>query len=194
LLFLKKDMAFQFHVSIKDSSPVIWRRLIVPAEYTFYQLHLSLQGAFGWENCHLFQFSKKGWMDKESIGIPEFAEEMVVHEAKDILLSTVFKKKKDKQIYTYDFGDNWDHIVLLEEIFDKEPYWTVCIDGKNECPPEDVGGIGGYEEMVKCFSSGTEKEKKSYREWLGLNPKENWNSANFSIREINKRLSWIFAE
>jgi hypothetical protein len=64
-------MAFQFHVSIKEIKPSAWRRLIVPSDYNFYQLHMGIQAAFGWENSHLFHFSKNGLMDKIGIGIPD---------------------------------------------------------------------------------------------------------------------------
>jgi hypothetical protein len=187
-------MAFQFHISIKDIKPMIWRRLVVPSNSNFFELHLAIQGAFGWENCHLFQFGKTGLMDKEGIGMPDPADEAKIYEAKDVELSTVFKKKKDAQVYIYDFGDHWLHEVVLESIVDTEPAGFICTAGENECPPEDVGGIYGYSSMTTCFASGTEKEKKEYRQWLGLKPKENWDPAYFSLRETNKRLVLIFQE
>jgi hypothetical protein len=130
----------------------------------------------------------------EGIGMPDPDDQMIVHEAKDILLNSIFKKKGVKYIYVYDFGDHWQHLILLESILEKEPSGTVCLDGENECPPEDVGGTRGYEEMVTCFAAGTEKEKKEFRAWLGLKPKENWNPAHFSVRETNKRLSLVHIE
>jgi hypothetical protein len=149
---------------------------------------MGIQAAFGWENSHLFHFSKNGLMDKIGIGIPDPTGETEVLEAEDILVSTIFKKKKDRQVYIYDFGDYWEHEVVLEAIKVKEPVGIVCLDGENECPPEDVGGIHGYGEMVECFAHGTEKEKKEYRTWLGLKQKENWDPGYFSLRETNKRL------
>jgi hypothetical protein len=168
--------------------------LVVPADYNFYQLHLAIQSAFGWQNSHLFQFGKTGLSDKEAIGIPDPYDEMIVHEAKDILLNTIFKKKGDKYKYVYDFGDHWQHLILLESTLDKEPEWSVCLNGENECPPEDVGGTSGYDAMVKCFAAGPENEKKEYRTWLGLKPKENWNPIYFSAREANKRLALVYPE
>lgn len=154
-------MAFQFYVSIKEIKPIIWRRLVVPKAFNFYQLHLVIQGAFGWTNSHLFQFSKTGLTDKESIGMPYPYAEHIVHEAKDILISSLFKTPKAKQIYMYDFGDHWEHIVRLEAIEPNDPYLPVCIHGENECPPEDVGGVSGYERKLECFASGTAKEKRT---------------------------------
>jgi len=187
-------MAFQFQISIKEIKPTIRRRLVVPSGFNFYQLHLAIQGAFGWTNSHLFQFGKTGLMDKEGIGMPDPGDEKLIHEAKAVPLSAIFKRKKDRQVYVYDFGDYWQHTVELESIDQNDPYYPVCTDGQNECPPEDVGSVSGYEQMLECFASGTEKEKKGYREWLGLKPKENWDPAHFSLRETNLRLQWIFAE
>ena len=187
-------MALQFHISIKNTKPLIWRRLIVPAGFNFYQLHLAIQGAFGWKNSHLFHFTKTGLSDKDGIGMPDPGDETKVHEAKDILISSIFKTKGDKQIYIYDFGDYWEHIVVQESIDDKEADSPVCVEGENECPPEDVGGVRGYEQMAECFVSGTEKENKEYKGWLGLKPKENWDPGYFNLRETNTRLARIFAK
>jgi hypothetical protein len=183
-------MAFQFHIRIEGIDPSIWRRLLVPGTYNFYQLHLSIQAAFGWENSHLFQFGKSGLLDKEGIGMPMPEDEAIILDANDIFLDSVFKKKKDSQVYIYDFGDYWEHKIILESIIAKEPGGVICLDGENECPPEDVGGIGGYKEMVDCFAKGGEREKKEYRQWLGIKPKENWDPLYFSIRATNQRIFW----
>jgi hypothetical protein len=188
MLFNFVFMAFQFYISIEGIAPSIWRRLIVPGTYNFYQLHSSIQGAFGWENCHMFQFGKTGLSDKVGIGIPMPEDETKVLDANNIYLDRVFKKKKDSQVYIYDFGDYWEHKIVLESIVVKETGGVFCLDGENECPPEDVGGIHGYEEMLECFANGSEKAKNEFRQWLGLKPKENWDPTHFSIRETNKRI------
>jgi hypothetical protein len=63
-------MIYQFYIELQESDPLVWRRIVVPADYTFYQLHKAIQGAFGWENSHLFQFSESGFSDKAVYGIP----------------------------------------------------------------------------------------------------------------------------
>ena len=183
--------ALQLHISLKDSSPLIWRSLVVPENYSFYNLHMAIQAAFGWENAHLFQFSKTGLMSKESIGIPHEESDILLQDARSVSIKTIFKKKGDKYAYTYDFGDDWVHQIQLESIESKELYCAVCIDGKNECPPEDVGGIHGYMAMVACFATGTKKEQKEFIDWLGLDAKEIWNASWFNLREVNKRLSLV---
>lgn len=186
-----KSKAFQLHISLNDSSPLIWRSIIVPEDYSFYNLHMAIQAAFGWENGHLFQFNKSGMMDDEGIGIPYEESGILLHDARSVLIKTVFKKKGNEYVYTYDFGDNWVHQIKLEAIISKELYCAVCIDGENECPPEDVGGIYGYAAMLQCFASGTKKEKKEFIDWIGLDSKETWNASYFNLREINKRLSLV---
>lgn len=183
--------SFQLHISLNDSSPLIWRRVIVPEDYSFYNLHMTIQAVFGWENVHLFQFNKIGLIDDEGIGIPHEESGMLLRDARSVSIKTIFKKKGNEYVYTYDFGDSWVHQIKLESIVSKELYCAVCIDGENECPPEDVGGISGYTAMLECFTSGTKKEKKEFADWVGLDSKETWNAAYFNLREINKRLSLV---
>src|SRR5688572_21683756 len=111
-------MINQFYIELQESKPLVWRRIIVPADYTFYQLHMAIQGAFGWENCHLFSFSKHGHLDKVSYGIPDphnQDRELIVKDAAKSLIGEVFKKEGQFYIYVYDFGDGWKHTVEFEK-------------------------------------------------------------------------------
>jgi len=186
-------MAYQFHISISGTSPLIWRRILVPVNSSFYDLHVDIQTAFGWENCHLFQFSKTGFLDENTIRLPDPEDEAGVQDARKTFLKAAFKKQGDALVYVYDFGDHWEHIVRLEELTDKEPEWAVCLDGENECPPEDVGSVTGYDAMLECFAIGSLLRKSELRDWLGLKPHENWEPGRFSAREANKRLGLIYS-
>jgi len=75
-----------------------------------------------------------------------------------------------------------------------ELYAAFCDGGQNECPPEDVGGIPGYEELVKTFRSGTEVAKREYREWLDMGPKKNWDPKRYNQREVDKRMALVAPE
>ena len=182
---------FQFKIEIEESNPKIWRRIIVPYEYTFYKLHLAIQGAFGWENSHLFQFSKNGFMDK--INYAELHRdindepEFVTKDARREKIKKVFVKQ-DHFKYIYDFGDNWEHNIKVEEIVEEEIERPYCIEGGGACPPEDCGSLRGYAAMVKCLNTPGDPEKQQYIEWLGLLPKQKWDANFCSVREVNKRL------
>lgn len=182
---------FQFKIEIQGSNPKIWRRIIVPYEYTFYRFHLAIQGAFGWENSHLFQFCENGFMDKicyaelheESNDDPEF----VTKDARREKIKKVFVKH-DHFKYIYDFGDNWEHTINVEEIVEDEIERPYCIEGGGACPPEDCGGLGGYAAIVESLNTPGHPERKENIDWLGLLPKEKWQVNFCSVREVNKRL------
>lgn len=180
--------------TLRYSNPAIWRRILIPAGFNCYQLHLALQAAFGWENSHLFQFGKNGLGNDDggSIGIPD--DEFPVKDARKVAIKTLFKNPGDQLVYVYDFGDHWQHDLELEAASNMELYSAFCDGGQNECPPEDVGGMHGYEELVKTFQSGTAAAKREYREWLGMGPKENWDPKRYSQREVNKRMALIAPE
>lgn len=185
-------MIYHFYIELEDSKPLVWRRIIVPSNYSFYKFHMAIQGAFGWENCHLFQFSENGFGDKLCYGVPydneELDPEFVKLDARKAKISKVFKKKGQAYSYIYDFGDDWRHRLIFEKterIDIDSPY---CLDGAGACPPEDVGGIPGYNRMLEIFQLPNHPEKKEYRQWLGLAKGENWDPAFCSIREVNKRL------
>lgn len=183
-------MIYIFHIKLEETEPEVWRRIVVPTDYTFYQLHKAIQGAFGWENSHLFQFSQSGLMDKICYGYPgdDIDPEITTIDARKTRISKIFKKAGQTYCYIYDFGDGWTHQILLEKIEQKDMYVPYCLDGSGACPPEDVGGISGYYEMVKILKKKQHPEKASYIQWLGLVEGEKWDAAFCSIREINKRL------
>ncbi|WP_431213847.1 plasmid pRiA4b ORF-3 family protein [Puia sp. P3] len=182
-------MISHFYIELEDSSPLVWRRIVVPAEYTLYKLHMAFQGAFGWENSHLFQFCEKDLTDATGYGVPYGLDtDTEIIDARRTKISRIFKKPGDQYYYIYDFGDYWRHRVTFEKKEAKEMSSPWCIGGAGACPPEDVGGMHGYQEMVKMLKISGDKELKEYREWLGLVKGEKWDADFCSIREVNKRL------
>jgi len=182
---------FQFKIEIHQSNPKIWRRIIIPYDYTFYKFHLAIQGAFGWENRHLFRFSENGFLDKlcyaelneESNYDPEF----VTKDAKRSKVKNAFVKLNPFK-YIYDFGDKWEHNIKLEEIVDGEIERPYCVQGGGACPPEDCGGLGGYAAIVESLNTPSHPEQEQNIKWLGLLPREKWDVNFCSVREVNKRL------
>ncbi|MCW3107217.1 MAG: plasmid pRiA4b family protein [Segetibacter sp.] len=168
-----KKNAFRFKIVLQDvDNPAVWRRVMVPANFTFYHFHLVIQEAFGWENCHMFQFSPKGYGSKPAIGMPGGDRKTV--NSKQKKLSEIFSKPDQKFIYLYDFGDGWTHEITVEEITEEELAEADCIAGEGACPPEDCGGTVGYEHLKMVLSDPKDPEYKETREWLGLSNKKKW--------------------
>ncbi len=156
---------YQLHISLKHIEPLIWRRILVAADTPLPDLHKIIQTTMGWFNSHLHQFVYNGIYYGES---SEFSNEEDV-DYHDIKLNDLLKKMKDKLTYEYDFGDGWEHQILLEKIKNidigfKEP---VCLAGERACPPEDIGGPPGYQYLLQVIANPKHKDYKHYKEWLG---------------------------
>lgn len=123
-------------VTLDDTKPPVWRRLVVPDNFTFNLLHKAIQVAMGWENAHLHDF-----FDRKS---------RKSYKGKTVISKFFQAQLKKKLTYNYDFGDNWTHTVLLEKLnpYDPSKTYPQCIGGKLACPPEDCGGVCGFEMMV----------------------------------------------
>jgi len=182
-------MICHFYIELEESSPLVWRRIVVPANYNLYQFHMALQGAFGWENSHLFQFCEKDLSDAIGYSVPyEEDSNTEIIDAKKTKMSKIFAKPGQKYHYIYDFGDHWKHQITFEKKDEEEMRGPYCIGGEGACPPEDIGGMHGYREMLEVFEKPGSKEQREYKQWLGLVEGEKWDARFCSIREVNKRL------
>ena len=158
---------YQFKITLKDSKPNIWRRIQVPENYSFWDLHVAIQDAMCWMDYHLHMFNIGTYPNYEiRIGLPEGNE--YLHSAK-VQMKKYFQKEKDKAMYEYDFGDGWEHQILLEKILPKDPQieYPICIAGKNACPPEDCGGIHGYYNMLKILADPQNSDYEDVVDWIG---------------------------
>jgi len=165
---------YQFKISLGGIKPVIWRRIQVPGSYSFWDLHIAIQDAMGWLNCHLHEFNilNPETGDTDRIGIPD--EEWDFDDTKLLAgwktqISSYFSAEMKKARYTYDFGDDWEHTVILEKIIAKEPglAYPQCLDGAHACPPEDCGGVLGYYHLMEVMGNPKDKEYASMVEWYG---------------------------
>jgi Plasmid pRiA4b ORF-3-like protein len=187
--------ALQFYIELERVSPTVSRQFAVPDNYTFYQLHKAIQGAFGWHNCHLFQFSQQDFMaDKLCYGLPDPYGELKFKDARQAAIKTVFKSPGQQYLYVYDFGDCWEHRITFEKVIDDEFSRPFCIAATGACPPEDIGGSHGYHEMIQAISTKGHPEKKHYETWLGLGKGEKWQAEFCSVREVNARLGLLDSE
>ena len=161
---------FQFKITLLDIEPAIWRR-IQTRDCTLDKLHEHIQTAMGWTNSHLHQFEIEGerYGDLELLNCGE--------EAFDYFDSTVTKiseivpndGNRFHFVYEYDFGDCWRHEVLFEACLRAEngARYPVCLEGKRSCPPEDVGGVWGYQDFLAAIADPEDEEHSSFLEWCG---------------------------
>jgi hypothetical protein len=166
---------YQLKVTLEDVSPAIWRRFQVPGRISLAGLHLVLQIVMGWENDHLYQFQVGRRVIDESGGGSSPVERPFGGRSKEdagaVELRSVAPKKGARLTYVYDFGDNWCHEVLVEQTTcpDGDPDRAVCLGGKRACPPEDCGGVWGYEEVLAAIADPKNPALAERRAWLGPN-------------------------
>jgi len=165
---------YQFKVSLTDIEPAIWRRILVPENYTFWDLHVAIQDSLGWLDYHLhvFRIKKKDAHKILEIGIPDDERDESDPERIpdwEVLVSSCFSEVGMTCEYEYDFGDGWRHDIQFEGIVQKErgQKYPKCIDGQRSCPPEDVGGVTGYYHLLEVLNNPKDKEYKEMIEWLG---------------------------
>jgi hypothetical protein len=171
-------MVYQFKITLKGIRPPIWRRFQVKDGISFAQLHQVIQDVMGWENYHLYAFQ----VGRVSIE-PSDGEGL---DAKREIVNKHITQEKQKALYTYDFGDDWEHELVLEKIL--EPVagevYPICLAGKRNCPPEDSGGIFGMQNIEEILKNSDHPEYEDTMEWMG----EDYDPEEFDIERINQAL------
>ncbi len=159
------ELIYQLKITLRESKPPIWRRVLVPGKFNLHKLHWVIQIAMGWTDSHLHQFT----IDGEYYSIPHPGDFEPVKDERRLLLSRVAAFGTRKFRYEYDFGDSWEHEVLVEKVFpaEKGVKYPICIAGRRACPPEDVGGVWGYADFLEAIKDPTHEEHESYLEWVG---------------------------
>ena len=179
-------MVFQFKINIKNiSDPQVWRRIQIPSQWSFERLHCVIQAAFGWGNYHQYLFSPRGWGSDPCIGASDWADPNCQNATKS-KLRTYFRYTKQNFTYIYDFGDNWTHNILLEQIIDENRINADLIDGKGKCPPEDCGGSNAYTELKLILSDPDYPEYNEIREWMGMDKTEAWNPDQIDLNVLRQ--------
>ena len=165
------QMLHQVKVTVEGIGPPIWRRMLLPLDLNFAQLHEVIQAAFGWTDSHLHQFVVGGLI----VGAPEFDEDGLsgrqTFEATEVFLRDLdFTRWPEPNIlYEYDFGDGWRHWIEFETEIPPESGETypLLIDGARHGPPEDVGGADGYAEFLEAWADPDHDDHRQMRTWVG---------------------------
>ena len=183
---VEKRRVLQFKITVQDIEPVIWRRIQVPSNYNFWDLHVAIQDAMGWQDYHLHRFEIKGKRKRKEvhIGIPDFDRFSEIQEVLpgwEIPIGEHFNDLGVTAKYCYDYGDDWSHLVVLEGYIlkDSNTDYPICLDGARACPPEDCGGTWGYDNLLKCLSDPGSEDYSEMREWA-----EDWHPEFFSTKNV----------
>ena len=190
----------QFKITLQDVKPAVWRRIQTPAGYSFWDLHVAIQDAMGWRDVHLheFQIIDPEKRKLESIGIPDdddFGPAEVVP-GWERSVAKYFSGENPVATYVYDFGDDWNHEVILEDAVPAaHESHPVCLDGGGACPPEDCGGPNGYAEFLRAIKKPGSPRGGELLEWVGgsFDPRC-FDAKDVSFDDPAARWEWSFKE
>jgi hypothetical protein len=177
----------QVRITLEELRPVIWRRLLVPGNVTLGRLHDIFQAAMGWTDSHLHQFRIAGVLYGMHVGERPGNQ---LDEQTYTAIGAVGSVRRF--FYDYDFGDNWNHEVVLEGVT-LWPWglkYAVCLDGQRSCPPEDVGGPSGYEELLRVLADPEHDDYEHLKAWSGggFDPEEfSVTGANITLQRLPVR-------
>ena len=141
----------RLRIELQELEPKIWRRIDMPLSTTLEALHEAIQMTMGWTFSHLWEYD----IDGRCYGDPsfrEFDDEPPIYKAKGLRLGVVISRGVDRFVYTYDYGDNWRHDVIVEEVHDGDPdrEYPAFVDAARRCPLEDVGGPHGFMDFLEA--------------------------------------------
>ena len=182
---LRIPPVFEMHIALRHIAQPIWRRILIYGSTTLHGFHLAIQEAFGWQNCHLYSFT---------LGARRFEgpyqEDGTGEDATEVLLMDLRLKPGKVFEYTYDFGDDWEHVVRVDAVRQHETgaVYPCCLDGARAGPPEDCGGPHGYQQLLEILADPRHPEHRERREWAG----PHFNPEVFDIRATNRVLELAF--
>jgi len=176
-------MIYQIKITLNQIRPPIWRRVQVAEETRFATLHEIVQMAMGWQDYHLHEFEVVG----RRIG-PKIEDDFYggsTFDEIDVKLCDVVQGENAKLKYTYDFGDGWEHTLIVEKIISAETEisYPICVKGKRACPPEDCGGPWGYHGLLVAQKHPDDPKNQELLEWA-----EDFDPELFDLDAINERL------
>src|SRR3954451_15234933 len=176
---------YQLKVGLRGATPPIWRRLEVPADTSLARLHRIIQVAFAWDGSHLHVF-------QTPYGEFGIADAELGHRAEaPVTLEQVAPTVGSAIRYTYDFGDDWEHDVVVEKVLDRDSTvrYPRCTGGRRAAPPEDCGGIWGYADLTQAVTDPTHPGHEDMLEWLGLSDAADFDPAEFDAQTVTHALT-----
>lgn len=176
---------YRLKITLKNTKPPIWRRLLVSADSTLGELNCVFQAAMGWTNSHLHQFTIDGMRYSDpQFGLDDYGSPVV--DEFSVTLRDAAPDVGKRFLFEYDFGDGWEHDVVVEKIVPAEPgqSYPFCVAGKRACPPEDCGGVWGYAELLEAIADPEHDQHEELLEWVG----GEFDPEAFEVEELNRGL------
>lgn len=180
----KPTHVYQIKVALNYTTPPIWRRILVPDNTTLLKLHDILQIVMGWQDYHLHMYRIEGQIYGDPAN--DMYGNLGTLDEADYKLSQVIHGKGQRFSYEYDFGDGWIHTLLVEKILSPEEgvRYPLCLAGMRACPPEDVGGVGGYANFLEAIHDPAHEDHEERLAWIG----GEFDPEAFDLEEVNARL------
>lgn len=156
----------QLKVTLNGVRPPVWRRIVVSSETTLGELAAILEAAMGWYGTHLHQFEQT---DGTIYGMPAPDLDLAGLDENRYQLGDVLPEIADRMSWIYDFGDGWEHTVVVEAVTEPDPDtgYPLCVKGARACPPEDCGGPWGYANLLEVLADPTHPDHEDMLEWVG---------------------------
>jgi len=175
----------QLKVTLRGVKPPVWRRVLAPSDVSLRKLHKVLQIVMGWMDSHLYEFT----VGRANFGDRDEDAPWDLRSARAAKLSSVAPAVGAKLLYEYDFGDGWQHDVVVEAIVAPEDAvrYPACVAGKRACPPEDCGGSYGYAELLEALADPGHPEHEDRLDWIG----DGFDPEAFNLDEVNALLRRI---
>ncbi len=190
----QSETQYSLHVQLVGIEPAIWRNMLVPGAISLHTLHKMLQVVMGWENSHLYAFTLTAYGKPTTYGLPNPEGEMHFKDSRRTKLDATVWASNLPLTYAYDFGDGWMHQITIEKIehlpdtlVSQDQLWVTprCLGGERACPPEDVGGAGGYASFLEAFRDADHPQHHHMREWVGAF----YDPECFSVQQANSALA-----
>ena len=178
------DRVLQMRITLRYvDDPPVWRQVLIPAAYPLSRVHRVIQAAMGWEDCHLHAFQ----IGKTTYG-PDPEEELGYADETKARLADV-ARVRTRIGYEYDFGDGWEHELVVEArtIAEDGQTYPACLAGEGACPPEDSGGIYGFAELKELLAGPDSEDRDEMLEWVD----EDYDPAHFDLAEANAAVAAI---
>lgn len=198
----KPLLVYQFKISLLEVKPIVWRRIQVLETYSFWDLHVAIQDAMGWTDSHLHEFNILNPKTQKNtvIGYPNemvgiLDENRIILPGWEQNIRDFFSLSNPKAKYEYDFGDCWEHDIILEAILPKDlqSKYPRCLDGARACPPEDCGGYPGYAQLLKILKNPRHPEFEDTKTWVGDHfQAEKFDAAQVRFENPTKRWKLAF--
>jgi len=192
LSLFRRRRRLQIQVTLSEIEPSVWRRLVVPWTWHLGQLHLAIQAAFNWWNCHLHEFNIGGlrYGDPELLEEGGFEDSPRTFDEREVRLLDFDRGDGVTFSYLYDFGDCWRHTIQIEQplVMDITPKVGACVAGARARPPEDVGGVDGYQRFLAVMADHNDSEHAEMKQWCGGHFDPDWFDLTLTDKDLKNAL------